>query len=211
MLRLLLILSFAYWLSNCRALDLQCSINVDNWGHLVFGNACEVAGAVITAPNETVNTINNQTSSYYDGRNFIIFTINRQTVNYMPKGIGKFFPGISGLSIIQSKLKVIDKDDLQPFDRLVVLYLNGNELETLSGDLFDHNPLLRDLFVNGNKLKSIGSKIFTKLTLLEYADFDDNICINDRAPSQLWIPAFIEKLRQQCPDSVGAPNLSSGQ
>lgn len=112
----------------------------------------------------------------------------------MPKGIGKFFPGISGLSISQSKLKVIDKDDLQPFDRLVVLYLGNNDLESLSSDLFDYNPLLRDLFVY-NKLKSIGSNIFNQW-LRTISKLDSGIH---------------REVRQQCPDSAAAPNLLGEQ
>lgn len=66
---------------------------------------------------------------------------------------------------------MIEKGDLQPFNQLRYLDLSGNDLETLSSDLFDHNPLLRYFDADFNPLKTVGANIFSTLKSIEYVSF----------------------------------------
>lgn len=183
----------------CKGYNLECTMGSENWSHGVSGSACFAKNTLITTENETVTTINDLSESHYHDQNIVIIRMDSQTVHYMPKGIDKFFLGILGISIYNSELKIIEKKNLKPFEQLKYLHIPKNGLETLSSDLFQYNLQLRVFIVHDNKLKSIGGNIFMNLEALEYANFGNNICINQLASTQSEIPGIIDTIKENCP------------
>lgn len=149
----------------------------------------------ITAPNQTITSVNGETSPVKFVKMILFY---RQTVNFVPKGIEKFFPQLTGISFSQSKLKAIEKSDIKPFNKLRILYIANNEVEQLSDDLFEFNAELVVFVAANNSLKSIGSNIFTALTNLEYVDFRGNICINEEAENASEMTEISHRFKKNC-------------
>lgn len=185
--------------NECESYNLECTMGSENWDYGVSGSVCFAKNTLITTKNETVTTINDLSNSQYDDQNIVIIRMDGQTVHYMPKDVDKFFPEIQGISIYNSELKVIEKENLKPFDQLKYLYLPNNGLETISSNLFQFNLQLRVFIIHNNKLKSIGGNIFMNLKALEYVNIEKNVCIDQLASTQSKIPGIIDTIRENCP------------
>jgi Leucine-rich repeat (LRR) protein len=180
-------------------IDMKCTIRrMVITAYSLSGNRSEVESLVITERNQIITSINGQTKSYYRSQNITGLWFEDQTMNFMPKGLEKFFPKIERISITRSKLKELTKEDLAPFPMLKNLWIRRNDLETLPSNLFEANPELNHVQFNNEKLKFVGENILSPLKKLKYADFSDNPCINMHAASKKEIPALIAELQDKC-------------
>jgi hypothetical protein len=96
------------------ATNLQCSFDSTSWSHL-SGSSCKASNVNISS-RETITRVNGQ--SNFQGLSYKMLEIRDQLVNYMPEGIEVFFPNLEGILIYNSKLKKIEKKDLQKFPKL---------------------------------------------------------------------------------------------
>jgi hypothetical protein len=120
----------------------------------------------------------------------------------LPKNFNNFFPNIETIQLFNSKIKVIDKDDLQQFPKLKSLFVGLNQLESLKSDLFEYNPNLLIIKFNYNSLRSIGSDLLKPLTKLFMADFSNNPCIDTNVTNnKTGIEELKKELAEKCPPS----------
>lgn len=175
--------------------NLQCDYVTNIWLHKVTGKTCLTKNVEITAPNQTVTSINGETFPIKFVKMILFY---QQTVNFVPNGIEKFFPALTAISFSQSKLKAIGKSDIRPFNNLRILYIANNEVEQLSDDLFEFNTELQAFVATNNSLKSIGSNILTPLAKLEYVDLRGNVCINEAAESASQISKISQHFIKNC-------------
>lgn len=154
----------------------------------------------IRAPNQTVTTINNQTSSFYRNKNVKFLIVQSQVVNFMPKGIATFFPMLEELEISGSKLKSIKQQDLKPFKSLRKVFFFDNDIEKLDSDLFQFNPEVRVIAFDDNELKFVGKNILKPLRKLVEASFRGrgNSCIFRFADTPSQISELIAELEENC-------------
>jgi Leucine-rich repeat (LRR) protein len=180
-------------------IDMRCTIrSIFDSSSGVSGNQCEVEGLVITDRIQTITSANGHTGTYYHSQNVKSVRFESQTMNFMPKGLEKLLPQIERISIYNSNLKEIKKEDLAPFPMLKNLWISDNDLETLPSNLFEANPELIYVQFTYEKLKYVGENILSPLKKLEYADFSDNPCIDKHAASKEEIPALIAELQDKC-------------
>lgn len=160
-------MTFLALLSEVFAIDLKCSFETKSWGYTYASNGygCTVQNLVVTKP-EIVTSINGQPASYYANQNVAVIYINSQTMNFLPSGIGKFFPNIFGMEISSSKLKYLEKIDMEQFRKLQDFHLSSNEIDSLHGDTFDNNPDIKCLHISSNQVKFIGANLLHPLTQL---------------------------------------------
>lgn len=184
---------------NVIAFNLECDIITGGFLAMGIMKYCKAKNLIITKPNQTITSVNGQPASSFVDQNVKGIYVYSQTVNYFPRGSEKFFPDIEGIQIGFSKLKSVDKCDLESLRKLRHLYLHQNDLESLDADLFENNLELEVIYFNSNKLTSVGEFILSKLTKLEQAYFQLNVCINKDVWTKTEIPNLIAELRTKCP------------
>lgn len=177
--------------------EMECEFYETVW-HNVTGTACVAKNMVVTEPDSYVKMINGQGGIYFHTYNVRVVKMDNQTVHYIPKGIELLFPGIMGISIGESNLQSITKEDLKPFDALEIIWLYGNNLHKLDGDLFEYNSQLKAINFGGNELTFIGEKILTPLKNLEQAYFGRANCIDMYAMRKDELPDMIAEVQAKC-------------
>lgn len=121
------------------------------------------------------------------------------SVEFLPRGIEKFFPQVQGISISNSKLKSITKHDLEAFKDLKEFFLQQTELEALEKDVFEFNGELRGVSIkNNSKLRLVGEDILDSLSKLEVVNFQFNQCIDEIAADQIKIAELQNHLIEKC-------------
>lgn len=160
---------------------------------------CLVENLVITSPNKVIKSIDGNLSP----SQFIGIEIKNTTMNYFPKGIGKFFPNLKVLRVRNTKLKVIEKNDFKFMSKLEMIDISGQDLKNLDGNLFDYTPKLRFVYLSTNQLNHIGFGLLEGLKQLQEAYFSFNACIDRDATSENEIPGLILEMKKTCPPAKG--------
>ncbi|KAG5668063.1 hypothetical protein PVAND_016019 [Polypedilum vanderplanki] len=93
-----------------------------------------------------------------------------------PTGIDKIFKNLSMISITNTKLKEITKEDLKVFPNLKNLHIYGSQIKILKEDLFENNLKVEVLWLSDNKISHIDSKSFSKLNNLNVLLLSGNDC-----------------------------------
>lgn len=178
------------------ALTLHCKFD----DYIYDGNyKCEVENLRITTRNEIVSeVIGTHISARRTNADVIILSIEEQTVHYLPKNLGLFFPNLMYITINKSGLKEITKNDLKDFPKLRNIAVRGNDIENLPGDLFSSNLQLAHVGFPTNKIKTIGRDIFKLANSLESVNFLRNECISQQANSREAIEEMIKTVVSQC-------------
>lgn len=193
------------------AFDMHCDFSADYWPYKA-GKICETASLEIISPNQVVTSINGKVGSFYDNQKVEKLHINSRGLQFMPKGLDKFFPDLEAIWIENSELRTIEQDDLKPFSSLKDLYMVNNKIDKLDSDLFQFNPELRAIQFNANKIKFIGRNILSPLPRLDQADFSNNDCINKFAYEKKEFPELIAEMETKCAPPTTAeaslPNYS---
>lgn len=181
-------------------LNLSCTfVDVDTFNDTQ--KECSVNNFVVTSRNHSVTSVNDQEGNFRHYEDVKVLSFHHQTVYFMPKGIAKIFPRLEVILITNSKLKEIERSDLENFEKLQELYLYGNDLEKLDSDLFESNPSIKIINFGYNRLKFVGKNIFKPLTKLEYADFEGNDCINRVAGNGSEVEELINEPEYECSSS----------
>lgn len=184
---------------------MHCDFATEYWPYKA-GKICETASLDIAHPNQVVTSINGQHGSFYHNQKVEKLHINSRGLQFMPKGIDKFFPDLEAIWIENSELKTIDQEDLKSFGNLKEVYMVNNKIEKLDSDLFQFNPELRAVQFNANKIKTIGRNILTPLTKLDQADFTNNECINKSAYEKKDFPELLAEMESKCAPPTTEPS-----
>lgn len=178
-------------ISQVHGFDLQCEFEESQWRKTAV-KLCETKNVVVTSPDATVTSVNGLTAEFYVNENVRQITISEQTLNYIPKGLEKFFPNLEMFHVHYSKLQFLTQADLKSFPQLFDLSFHDNELTTLDSNLLEFNEKVRFINLNDNKLKQIGANFVKPLNRnFEQINMQGNPCIND-----VYYPDDIEELVQ---------------
>lgn len=116
------------------------------------------------------NHLNGLNNSHVNG---IVFH-HGQTIPVTPGSLQSFFPNLESLSVYNSGVQELKKEDLKGLNRLKHIVFRDNKLEILESDLFSELPLLISINLIGNKLQVIEEDFFIGNPLLEIIDFSIN-------------------------------------
>jgi hypothetical protein len=166
-----------------QAIDLQCKFQSFDDPHM-SETACKTIHVNITS-RETITSVNGE--SNFDGSKYSAVNIWKQVVHFIPEGLGGFFPNLEELTIKISKLKKVQKEDLQQFPKLRFLDLHLNKIEFLPGDLLDANPELRAIAVGYNQISHVSHNLVTSLNKLEFIFLKGNKCIDEEYQTGTYI------------------------
>ncbi|CAG9811214.1 unnamed protein product [Chironomus riparius] len=105
----------------------------------------------------------------------------------VPQGLTKTFPNLKVLSICNSKLKDISKDDMAEYKNLQRFICDQNEVDFLPGDLFEGFKDLNYIKFTNNKLGVIEPNLLSGVHKLQYVNFKSNPSIHKfAANSQVY-------------------------
>lgn len=202
--------NFAFFLStiviSSGSLDLQCSSKDCSIGDPAEDSyitlCCDVDSLVINSPNETITSVNGDTFA----TNFEILLITSSEVEYLPKGIGEFFPQLITLEVHSGVLKSIKSADLEGLSSLSRLSITNNLIKELKSDLFEFTPGLNDINFKNNQISHIGRNLFKKVdgnyyTYIE-VDLSRNECIDLRTTTEDRVADFNCKVLSHCPEPI---------
>jgi hypothetical protein len=181
------------------AIDLRCTLGfLGEYQRPASG--CRSVEWKIESPNQVVTTINGIQLSNFNPDVNRRLVIENQIVNFIPHGLGQFFPENSVIQIDNSKLKEVRREDMEQFPDLEIFSSNFNDVQFLPTDLFHGSPKIRSISFNSNKITSVGRNFLTGIPLLHgWVSFWNNPCIDDQ--EALDLPRIIYALREKCPEA----------
>lgn len=95
-------------------------------------------------------------------------------ITELPKNLGKYFPNLRTLSVVECDIEKLHKPDFNLMQKLEEFYFIRNQLIFLPNDLFEEAPELQYISFYGNKIEVIGLKVFDALQNLKYIDLQCN-------------------------------------
>ena len=180
------------------AFELQCQIEQKE-SHFLPGPSCIVQNLTILC-KDRVSAISILNRHYIIQSNKVkIIEFKNQDIRFFPSGMERFFKNLEAISMINSPLNEIKKNDIEVFRKLKKLLVENCELETLDSNLFDSNKKLRLISFKGNKLKVIGDKIFVSLKQLNFLDLRNNHCIDRELKSAVDVLELMNEIKYMCP------------
>jgi len=198
---LLCLLSMSIYSST---LNLECNFNMHSYATISLVYRCEVTTNVsIKSPEDAV--IESVSGTHMSGKSnddVIAFNAESKVVEYLPKGLEKFFKNLKVIRISIGQFKEISQLDLKPFPNLLYLQLDSNYIEILEDNLFVNHPNMQVVWFQSNKMLHIGKNVFNKMNKITWLGFGSNPCIdtyaNDDSSKAI---AIIESLKTKCFDS----------
>ncbi|KAG5670664.1 hypothetical protein PVAND_000912 [Polypedilum vanderplanki] len=99
-------------------------------------------------------------------------------ITKIPQGLKRTFPSLQFLQIYNSKLKVIEREDLKDYSSFLALHFGHNLIEFLPGDLLTNFRNLEVLSFSSNRIQIIGPNFLDGLSNLKFVSFRKNLCID---------------------------------
>lgn len=121
-----------------------------------------------------------------------------QVLNYFPQNFDYFFKNLEIIQIHTTKLKEITSEDLKPFKKLKNLWIPGNEVEILEGDLFVNNPLLEFIAIQENHIMHIDQSTFAVLKKLKHLMFFEIYCLSGVSYDYLNLEEALKDILSNC-------------
>lgn len=166
--------------------DLQCSVDF-YWPRPFYCKDNEIVTSIKGTP------VAGNTNGMVKG-----LGIYSQSINFMPRGFGNFFPNLLGLELANSNLKVIRRQDLSSFKLLQVIVMHGNRLESLELDTFAENPDIAFIYLPNNDFKQLDPKTFDVIPKLYHLDLTSNRCINKAATNLQQVAELKKEIGSKC-------------
>jgi len=141
---------------------------------------CEVENNldITSADSATITSVTGNHSTLRTNDDVVGFDSRHKNIDYFPQGLEKFFGNLKSIVIYYGHIKEIHQSDLKPYPKLVNLYLENNDIETIEAGLFDFNPKLEGVSFWENKITKIDPNVFDHLSKLQNIWLGGNVCIN---------------------------------
>lgn len=149
------------------------------------GEVLECKSAVAsTLPNSRIiAVVHSDGSAIENVAEIESLNIYNSEVHYFPEGISDFLPNLKVLTIVNSGLRSVSATNLREFgSSLKIVHMGSNELQSLSGNLFEYNPSLTAISLHDNNQISFIDPDFFKslqsLRQLMQVDLESSGCIS---------------------------------
>ena len=133
--------------------------------------------------------------------------IRHSPIIHFPRGLSKFFPKLTHVKIENCGLTEISRTDFEGLGNLKYLSLSYNKLRSLPNDLFVETPKLLWIYFDRNQIESLSSKIFDPLDIRKIKDFflSENANIDRRYVRRRGgynIAEFMKEIDANCLPSI---------
>jgi len=109
----------------------------------------------------------------------------------LPIDVTDVFPNLVTYSFINAGVTEISLDNFRNLVALEVIALNGNEIETIQWDTFNHTTNLRELNLNNNKISFFNEYILAPVQKLEKFWISNN-SLSNNFPKSRYSPTLKE-------------------
>lgn len=130
---------------------------------------------------------------------------NAANLTYMPTNFGFFFPNLTLLNIVGTRLRQLAPQDFAQFSKLKTFVGQSNEITTLPTNLFQANQEIEEFAIIGltnftrvNSLHTIGANMLINATKLEYVLLWYNFCVNEVALNRSQVVNLNSRLHIYC-------------
>lgn len=123
--------------------------------------------------------------------------LENQFMPFFPQNLLNFFKNLKAISLSKTQLLTLSAMDLQPIPGLLFLYLGGNNLTSLDGDLLQFSPHIRLFSVENNQIEQIGPN-FHAPEELQSLYLENNVCISINVFGRSQVQETAPKLSDMC-------------
>jgi hypothetical protein len=165
-----------------------------NLGPLTRPYQCKASDQSVTGDQVSVDRV---VGNHVEGKSDNdVKVVNIQSIKSkrIPAGFANSFGNVEGIFAFSSEKNVLLGEDLAPFSKLKYFDISFNWITHLPSDAFAGNPQLEWIDFSQNRLKLVGLNILDSLNSLHYANFGDNICINELGRDKTDIVRNIKRL-----------------
>lgn len=133
-----------------------------------------------------------------------------EELTYIPSNLGKYFPNLQNIFIINTKLQKISSTDLKQFPKLLDFVSIQNLITSLPANLFEGNQNLRQFGIVGpdnydetNSLRTVGKDLLISAPKLEAVTLKNNFCVIDEEVSdRARVIDLNSRINVSCEDEV---------
>ena len=216
------------------------------------GYNCKVSNLLtVTEQNTSITEVSGVLTKYTKTKEVgRLFYLNIRTMEFVPVGYSKYFPDLDNLwiencpineifssdfenpknfkilAIIETQIKIIDKEVFSGVENLEKLYLDQNQIQKIHDESFSNLKNLQVLKLSGNKLSYWSKKLLenchelniiqlsdNKLKIIDVEAFHGlgkitkielraNMCIDKNLPGDMW---YITNLNNEIKSNCGNP------
>ena len=121
-----------------------------------------------------------------------------KSVFYIPRGLHRFFDGLTYLDVSQCKLNEVSSDDLIGLHRLKTINLSHNNLRSVPSNLFRYTWQIEDVYLYNNFIERMSSQLFIpSKSRLKLVNLHGNTRINANFPP-LSFDALMKMIDSNC-------------
>jgi hypothetical protein len=209
-MKIFLIFSLFSFLSDGMKID--CEFKIQNWITIGHMYTCNIVG-VDFCGNEThvthakgthlPNYSNKNVSGVATGVETPLSDCSKFHLDIIPKGFAKVFKNLTGLRLDDCGIREIVAEDLVEYPDLTRFDISRSQIKEVPAGFFDVTPNMRSISFDYNRIKSVGAGLLDKLAQLEYADFTENSCIDEKAETKEAVEELKQELTAQCTPATG--------
>lgn len=170
-------------------MEIECQFKNVNWDG-TSKYTCYVTLATISKPDTLVAAFKGQHQSGKTNKNVTAIWFKDTLVEFMPKGLADVFANLTHLDILNCQLKKITMEDLVGLDKLEVLWIRSNSVQSLARNVFLNMPKLRVVNFCHNLLDSFDPETVAPIKgQLELLNLRNNIGLDEifdkKAPNEI--------------------------
>jgi len=191
---------------------MECTIGNVNYVYFGIKQSCTAKGKLnIVNINTTITSIDGGCSRSNPNPRVNVFYVLAKVAKYVPSGLEVLFPNLMGFRFESSQLKLVKKENLQPFPNLLMFASVGNQIEYLEKDLFMYNTKIEYISFRANRISYIDPTVFSVIsgTLQQfYMDGQAIACGLGNTITPNAVKNVLAKLNNSiCADITNAPPL----
>lgn len=184
-------------IQSANSVTFECKFETATWPNIKNVYSCNVQRVIVDDNNDFLSVSGSHAKGKDNGD--VRFLNIGLGIDRIPTNIGNTFKKLKGVQFWFAGLQSISPDDLKQFSGLEIFSVHGNVLETLDGDLLNHNSKLKWVDFRNNSISHIGPDFLKNMKDLKEIFFSGNICIDMDAQSSKSIKELKKLLPLLCP------------
>lgn len=149
--------------------------------------------------------VENVTARHLPGKSnndVIGISFQRQFMRRIPCGIQTSFQNLQVVTVFETQLMSIAREDIRQFPSLRDLDLTSNRIQSIPRDLFKDNRLVRSVALNLNPLKHVAHQTFDNLPELRILSLLRSNCIDRNSNTREETLLVMRNMFLECPPSI---------
>ena len=155
--------------------NLRCTIELDSWRFFMMiaqeeeegFHTCNISDQKIDGEEFSVAGVSNLSIQG-------LWISNNEEVNFLPENVAESFPGLIRYRVDLCLIKKVNEKHFKGLNKLELLKLSGNGIESIDGDSFKDLIKLKDLDLTFNGIKTIDLNWFQSLETIRSFSIDHN-------------------------------------